>query len=462
MTNEYSELIDETLESPKLAEDLQDAVTPQQQLAEETQKIVKQFQAHGGYDTLEPYERITTLETMSDNGGWFSCRITLKERFCKTMTKPYAGVTAMVSIKWPVDGSDEDCHVLSTNFIATFDAIAGNDRSLMAATQQARRWRDSTIKAFIQCARIAFALTGIYDPDEAERIAGLDYEPGSDIIEIEGLPISAPVDDPVSDNQANAIDELLDQCKPDDRTRFWVWLELQPGEYNRIPASRFAEIVDKLRSKIGGANPEWWQARRSVPTASRFSDICTPARGDYSESAGPYICELIADRLDPDYGLVEDYQSAAMRNGTILEPEARRFYEFDRSVKVEQVGLCMDDYSRFGCSPDGLCGDDGCLEIKSPMHKTQVKYLIDGGLPSEYKPQVHGHLVVTGRQWCDFLSYAQGLPHLLIRIVPDDYTDKLRACLNKFWDEYQAAWEKITAMRGPVPVADPEPEEVLF
>ncbi|MEM9262869.1 MAG: ERF family protein, partial [Pseudomonadota bacterium] len=56
----------------------------------------------------------------------------------------------------------------------------------------------------------------------------------------------------INDNQANAIDELLSQCNPDDRTRFWVWLQLQPGQYDRIPASRFTEIVDKLRSKIGG------------------------------------------------------------------------------------------------------------------------------------------------------------------------------------------------------------------
>ncbi|MEM9109510.1 MAG: ERF family protein, partial [Planctomycetota bacterium] len=57
---------------------------------------------------------------------------------------------------------------------------------------------------------------------------------------------------PINDNQANAIEELLSQCNPDDRTRFWVWLQLQPGQYDRIPASRFTEIVDKLRSKIGG------------------------------------------------------------------------------------------------------------------------------------------------------------------------------------------------------------------
>lgn len=206
----------------------------------------------------------------------------------------------------------------------------------------------------------------------------------------------------------------------------------------------------------------WWSARRGVPTASQFGRICTPATGKYASGASTYICELIADLYDPEYGIVDDYQSAAMKNGTMLEPEARAFYEFDRSVEVEQVGLCMDDDGRFGASPDGLPGD-GCLEIKSPMHKTQVKYLIGGDVPTDYKPQVHGHLIVTGREWCDFLSYAQGLPPLLVRVVEDKYTAKLRECLDKFWDDYQAALEKIQSLAGPAFVESAAVEgEVMF
>lgn len=56
----------------------------------------------------------------------------------------------------------------------------------------------------------------------------------------------------ITDNQANAIDELLSQCKPDDRTRFWSWLRLSPNDYSKIPASRYGEVVSKLKSKIGG------------------------------------------------------------------------------------------------------------------------------------------------------------------------------------------------------------------
>ena len=205
-------------------------------------------------------------------------------------------------------------------------------------------------------------------------------------------------------------------------------------------------------------SPEWWDVRCGMPTASAFDRICTPAKGEYSKAAAGYIAELIADRYDPMYGVYEDYQSDAMRAGHALEPEARRFYEFDREVDVKEVGFCVTDDGRFGASPDGLPGD-GALEIKSPTHKTQVQYLLAGGLPNEYKPQCHGHLIVTGCDWCDFLSYAAGLPKLLVRVVPDDYTDKLRDCLNRFHDEYIAALEKIRALDAE---RDDIPEIVMF
>lgn len=202
-------------------------------------------------------------------------------------------------------------------------------------------------------------------------------------------------------------------------------------------------------------SPEWWNARRGLPTASNFGRIITPARGDYSKQAEGYIYELIASLYDPNYGVVEDYQSAAMRNGTILEPEARRFYQFSRGVRVQEVGLCVTDCGRFAGSPDGLCGDDGCLEIKSPLHKTQVEYLLRGELPTEYRAQVHGHLIVTGRDWCDFLSYAQGLPELLVRVTPDDFTASLRESLERFAGEYDAAKARMFDQYGPPPAFEP-------
>lgn len=188
---------------------------------------------------------------------------------------------------------------------------------------------------------------------------------------------------------------------------------------------------------------EWWRLRRGVPTASEFSCIITPKERKYSAQSVPYIHRLIADRFDQTYGHPDEYASKAMINGAVMEPETRRFYEFERGVDVQQVGFCLGDDGRFGCSPDSLVADDGLLEIKRPLAHTQVKYLLTGGVPPEYVAQCHGELIVTERKWIDFLSYAPGLPHLLVRVEWDDYTDALKKAMEQFWTNYQNTLAKF-------------------
>lgn len=113
---------------------------------------------------------------------------------------------------------------------------------------------------------------------------------------------------------------------------------------------------------------------------------------------------------------------------------------------VELVGCVLSACGRFLCSPDGLIGDDGGLELKNPAPKTQVKYLVKNELPSKYKCQVHGSLIVTGRKWWSFLSYCPGFAPLLVRVEWDEFTDLLRAELEKFHERYRAVLDRITAM----------------
>jgi hypothetical protein len=192
---------------------------------------------------------------------------------------------------------------------------------------------------------------------------------------------------------------------------------------------------------------EWWAARRGIPTSSESHRIITPKTAELSGSVDAYACDLIAEKFDAYYGQHDDYVSAAMKNGTVKEPESRRFYEFQRDAEVKEVGFITTDDGRFGCSPDSLVGEDGGLELKNPNVSTHVKYLIDGGLPTQYRPQVHWCLAVTGRAWWDFCSYSGGLPPVLVRVTPDDYTEKLRGCMEKFWSRYQELLTKVMAQR---------------
>lgn len=199
---------------------------------------------------------------------------------------------------------------------------------------------------------------------------------------------------------------------------------------------------------------EWLECRRGIPTASNFGRILTPKTGKPSTQAMGYVCELVAERYY--CGSMDDLTgpaTAAMRNGLQMEPEARRWYEMQRGVRVDQVGFTTTDDGRMGASPDALVGDDGGVEIKCPMGKTQIQRLLDKELPSEYAPQVHGCMIVTGRRWWDFMSYFPGLPELLIRVEWNGYTDKLSRALDDFLKMYS---DTLARLNLPEP-AKPEP-----
>lgn len=188
---------------------------------------------------------------------------------------------------------------------------------------------------------------------------------------------------------------------------------------------------------------EWLDLRRGVPTASEFNRILTPKTGELSSQSKKYISELIGDKFRSDYGETEGPDTPDIRRGKEYEAEARCYYEFHTNSTVNKVGFCLDDDGRFGCSPDGLIGEDGGLEVKNPKYSTHAEWFQDWKkdkvMPAEHKAQAHGSLIVTGRKWWDFMSYYPGLPPLIFRVTPDEYTEKLRMALNSFWDKYQEA-----------------------
>ena len=208
---------------------------------------------------------------------------------------------------------------------------------------------------------------------------------------------------------------------------------------------------------------KWWEAHRGIPTASSFDRIMTPKRLQLSSQCDEYIAELIAQKLLPTLSMIpEGYVSRAMQQGILLEPDARRWYEFEREVEVKQVGFCLTDDERFGASPDALVGDDGALELKCPLPHTHVKYLLDGVLPAEYRCQVHGELLVTGRDWVDFVSYCPGLPPFIIRVLPNGFTSSLASTLTTFLERFDKALEKVSRgnMRPAAPPMLPDAPDV--
>ena len=165
--------------------------------------------------------------------------------------------------------------------------------------------------------------------------------------------------------------------------------------------------------------PEWFAARLGIATASRFKDIMarTPApRNNYS-------AELVAERLTGERE--EGYKSSDMQWGNDYEAVARLTYKLNNpDKKVRDCGIFLHEKIACGASPDGLVDDDGTIEIKCPKTATHIQTLKSGKLPTQYFWQVQGQLWITGRKWCDFISYDPRLPenasYICIRVDRDD------------------------------------------
>jgi len=187
-------------------------------------------------------------------------------------------------------------------------------------------------------------------------------------------------------------------------------------------------------------SPEWFQCRCGVPSASSFDQIVT-MKGEPSKQREKYMFRLAGERIT---GLQEEtYQNAAMLRGVEMEAEARMFYELITGNIVEQVGFCISD-SGAGCSPDGMVGDDGLIEIKCPIMSTHVGYLLDNKLPSDYFQQTQGQLFVTGRKWVDFVSYYPAMKPLIVRVERDEvFITKFGVELEKFIVELEQIVNKI-------------------
>lgn len=176
-------------------------------------------------------------------------------------------------------------------------------------------------------------------------------------------------------------------------------------------------------------SPEWLTLRLGIPTGSQFDRLLTPKTRKPAAARFKYRAELLTEWL---LGYpVESGSSPWMERGTGLEAEARRWYEFEKGVTVQRVGFVTRDDGQAGCSPDGLVGDDGVLEIKCPSAVQHVLYMLSE--EPDYIGQCQGALYLTGRRWVDFLSYNPVLPPVLVRVQRDEeYITALAEVLDSF------------------------------
>ena len=201
---------------------------------------------------------------------------------------------------------------------------------------------------------------------------------------------------------------------------------------------------------------QWLRVRAGLPTASAFDRILTPKKLKASESQDAYAAHLVAEWFlgEP----IETGGSGFTDRGTGMEDEARKWYAFDRDCEVTKVGFVTTDDGLAGCSPDGLVGEDGLVEIKCPAAHTHMQYLLHG-FGTDYILQVQGQLWVTGRKWCDRFAFHPVFPKVIERIERDEtiiaaidkevraFVEKLSDFKARLADEQSAYMEKVRILR---------------
>lgn len=192
-------------------------------------------------------------------------------------------------------------------------------------------------------------------------------------------------------------------------------------------------------------SPEWLEARRGIVTASEFDTVQAQGRTKGSESVTrrKYLLTLVGEILTGELAPGWEGNKHTER-GHLLEPEARELYAMVQGVEPQQVGFMR--CGRVGASPDSLVGEDGLLEIKTKLPHLQLDVLDRDRLPPEHVAQVQGQLWVSGRAWCDFVSYWPGLPIFIKRVHRDEeYIAALAESVKVFVSEMDAWVARFSA-----------------
>lgn len=186
---------------------------------------------------------------------------------------------------------------------------------------------------------------------------------------------------------------------------------------------------------------EWLNARTGIITASMASTVLAKGRaGAPSKTRLTYMYKLAGEIITGQ--MAENFTTPAMERGHVMEVEARKMYEFENDVKVQEVGLCLNH--GYGASSDGLVGDDGMVEIKSKAPHLLIPFILDGKAPKEHMAQMQMQMLICDRKWCDFVGYYSGMPMVTVRVDRDEeYISILLDELSEFKSELNGLVEKL-------------------
>lgn len=194
----------------------------------------------------------------------------------------------------------------------------------------------------------------------------------------------------------------------------------------------------KYHDDIEQGSDEWHALRNGIITASEMKLILTPTlKTANNDKTKTHIYEIASQRISNTTEMI--HESWDMLRGSVEEEYAREYYnEFHNKTKSCGFITGVINGVKVGFSPDGLIDDDGLIEIKSRRQKFQIKTIVLNEVPSEYMLQIQTGLLLTGREWCDFVQYSNGLPLFVKRVYPDlEYQEAIKDSIVKFEEKVQ-------------------------
>lgn len=206
-------------------------------------------------------------------------------------------------------------------------------------------------------------------------------------------------------------------------------------------------MIEQIYKDIEQGSDEWKAARLGHVTASNMADVMAKGKSGEAVTRYKYKVRLVAERLTGTPP--ESYSNAAMEWGIEQEQFAVMAYEAKTDVLTDRTGFWLHPEIKWlGVSPDRLVGDNGLVEVKCPNTTTHLDYIFAGKIPAEYMKQIQCQLWVTGREWCDFISFDPRLPQrnqlFIVRANRDEELIKeMEAETLKFLDEVESLIIKL-------------------
>jgi hypothetical protein len=183
----------------------------------------------------------------------------------------------------------------------------------------------------------------------------------------------------------------------------------------------------KIHNDIQQGSESWLALRLGKFTASDFHILMGEG-----QTKRTILLKKAAERITGVLSDADGFTSVHTERGNKQEREARELYSVLSFNEVDEVGFVeLNKY--IGCSPDGLIGDDGGVEIKCKDNHNHLFSVINDYIDPQHKTQCQFNMYVTGRKWWDYFLYNRNFKtkgHIIKISRDEEYISKIEECIH--------------------------------